>query len=186
MTTLANHTEVSITSPFPLEIGAEVEALTSDHCTVGLYLGRHLSAVLLATSDGKLVEVPEDTSLTVRSCADPAMLPLVRALAGEALQRRCDHDVHEAWKVRLVEVAHEEADNRDWCSDFDDLMDQLGLPRRVREYDLDVHFCGVLSLTVSAVSEDEASSRVDADMVTEYLRDLLESDSFVPDITSIV
>lgn len=185
MTTVANHTEVSIQSPLPLEIGAQIEALTPDGCTVGLYLGSHRSSMLLATADGELVEVPNGVSVTVRTAADPVTLMLVRALADEAIRRRDDRDSHEAWKARLVVVAHEEADNRDWCSDFDDLMDDLGLPRRVRDYDLEVRFCGVLSVTVSASCEDDASSQVDAELVAERLRELLDCDGFTPDITSI-
>lgn len=184
MTTVANHTEVSIESPLPLEVGAQIEVLTDAGCAVGVYLGRHLTSDLLVTPEGRVVEVRDRTAVTVRAAADPATLPLVRALAGEAVLRRSDRDDHEAWKARLVEVAHDEANARDWCSDFDDLLDRLDLPRRVRDYALDVHFCGVLSVTISATSEDEAADQVDADLVIAHLRGLLEYDGFVPDITS--
>lgn len=186
MTTVANHTEVSIESPLPLEVGAQIEVLTDAGCAVGVYLGRHVTSDLLVTPEGKVVEVRDRTAVTVRAVADPAILPLVRALAGEAVLRRSDRDDHEAWKARLVEVAHDEANARDWCSDFDDLLDRLDLPRRVRDYTLDVHFCGVLSVTISATSEDDAADQVDAALVVAYLRGLLEHDGFVPDITSVV
>ena len=64
---------------------------------------------------------------------------------------------HEAWRDRLVSEAHSEADDRQWCGEFDDFMDRVGLPRRSREYDLEVEVSATVRVTLTATSEEEAT-----------------------------
>ena len=52
---------------------------------------------------------------------------------------------------------HSEADDRQWCGEFDDFMDRVGLPRRSREYDLEVEVSATVRVTLTATSEEEAT-----------------------------
>ena len=54
---------------------------------------------------------------------------------------RTTHD-HRSFIDQLVSDAHTEAEERDWCADFDDWMAEHGLPRRtiVRQFYFDVEF----------------------------------------------
>ena len=42
-------------------------------------------------------------------------------------------------------------------SQFDDFMDRVGLPRRSREYDLEVEVSATVRVTLTATSEEEAT-----------------------------
>lgn len=188
MTAVINHTDsgVGIVAEMPLEVGCQVEAVQGDDCTAtGLYLGSRAASVVLLNAAGDLLEVPNAGQLRVIADAEPAMAPLVRALAREALMRRCDHAENEAWKARLVERAHEEADSRDWCSDFDDLLSELDLPRRSRDYELNVYFSGRVTVTVNDATEEGAAEQVDSDMVLSAVRDAMTWGGFEPEITDV-
>jgi hypothetical protein len=67
---------------------------------------------------------------------------------------------HERWKERLTARLHEEADNRDYCSEFDDVMEELGLPRRRRPIEVTVTVTVELSVTRDARDDDEAVADV--------------------------
>lgn len=67
------------------------------------------------------------------------------------------HTQRALWERRIQE-AHEWADARGHCSEYDDLMDHLGLPRRAREFTLDVTASVDVRVRVVAASEDEARS----------------------------
>lgn len=62
---------------------------------------------------------------------------------------------------RLVEAAHEAADSHSWCSEFDDIMESVGLPRRTKTYlfDITVH----TTASVPATSEEEARELLERD-----------------------
>ena len=80
----------------------------------------------------------------------------MEALLAEARAHRCTRREHAAWVDRLVVDAHEEADDRGWCTSFDDFMDRAGLPRRTRDYDLCVEVTATVRVTRSASSPREA------------------------------
>lgn len=79
------------------------------------------------------------------------------ALLTEARAHDCTRRDHEAWRDRLVSEAHSEADEREWCGEFDDFMDRVGLPRRSRDYDLEVEVSATVRVTLNATSESEAA-----------------------------
>lgn len=186
MTAVANDTEVSMTDSTPLlEIGVQVEAVTQVGCMRGVYLGRYEATVLLALADNRVHDVPEGSVLTVLADADPATMPLVWALRDEAVLRRRMRDDHQAWKDRLVELAHDEANKRGWCSEFDDLLGSLDLPGRVREFDFEVTFTSAVTVTVEGTNADDAGERIDAVTVIETLRSLLGYEDIDIDITTI-
>src|ERR1035437_346260 len=56
---------------------------------------------------------------------------------------------------RLADAAHAEADERKWCSEFDDFLEAQGLPRRSRDYQLQVEVTATVYL--SRRSEEHTS-----------------------------
>ena len=52
------------------------------------------------------------------------------ALLTEARAHHATRSDHEAWRDQIVAEAHGEADDREWCGEFDDFMARVGLPRK--------------------------------------------------------
>lgn len=67
---------------------------------------------------------------------------------------------------RLVQAAHDEADSRNLCDDFDDFMEAIGLPRRSRNYRVYLTVSIPVHVTVEARDAEDAESEVDHDDVT--------------------
>jgi hypothetical protein len=87
----------------------------------------------------------------------------LRADRGAALadSRRDEIAAFEDWKRILVEDAHQTATDRDWCGEFDDFMEDHGLPRREREWEVTVQATVTVTRTVTASSEDDAKSKAE-------------------------
>lgn len=86
---------------------------------------------------------------------------------------------HEEWKDRAQTTLHEAANEHDLCPIFDDVMEQIGLERRIREYDVEVEVSLTVILTaVTATSEKAAHEVVDRDndLVGQHLATLTASD----------
>lgn len=72
------------------------------------------------------------------------------------------HQRHDNDIATIGERLIEEADRRGWCSEFDEIVDELNgslfvdLPRRVRDFSVDVRVEVSLGVTVTATTEDEA------------------------------
>lgn len=78
---------------------------------------------------------------------------------------------HEAWRERLVECAHQEADDREWCPDFDDFMADMGLPRRTRDYDLKVTLPEMtLYFTREGTDAENAGKDITRDDILEAIK----------------
>lgn len=67
---------------------------------------------------------------------------------------------NEEWRNRLVEDLHREANDREFCSDFDDFMAEHDMPRRVQEYSVDVSVMLQVTMLVTADSENAAVEMV--------------------------
>lgn len=65
----------------------------------------------------------------------------------------------ERWKERATEKLHAEADAREYCSEFDDVMEELGLPRRDKDWDVTVTVHYRTTVTVSAINSRDARNR---------------------------
>ncbi len=76
---------------------------------------------------------------------------LVEAGAHERTKRE-----HKDRLERLVDAAHEEADERNWCFEFDDFLEAQGLPRRSHDYQLRVEVTATVYVSRDATSEDNA------------------------------
>jgi len=71
----------------------------------------------------------------------------------------------EEFKQRVSDVGEAAAEKHDWCSVYDDIMEELGLPGRLREFEVDVEVTYTTTVTVEARSMDDAESVVnDADI----------------------
>lgn len=165
------------------EPGAEVEVLGESGWRPGLYLNQYRNVVLLFDQLSGVVALPNATQIVVRNAppADPTQLLLVRALAAESVSHYGDNTDHEEWKQRLVSAAHAEADDRGWCEDFDNILEGLGLPRRIHEYRVRVSFSGSVYIDVTAGTEDDACEQVRPEDVRAALA--AEGwEGFVPDI----
>jgi hypothetical protein len=78
----------------------------------------------------------------------------------------------EVWKGRLSEAACERADEQSWCSDFEDFMEAWGLQGRVRDFDVEVHVSGRVSVRVQAPTSSIAEGRVSREDVQELVSGL--------------
>lgn len=81
----------------------------------------------------------------------------------------------EEWKHRVTERAHEEADRQGWCSEFDDFLEDIDLPRRSSDYDVFVDVTVRVCVTVNASTDDEAREAVDSDEVRRAVMENYEN-----------
>lgn len=99
-----------------------------------------------------------------RVSVKPAQVEARQVVTGKASEEaRSAHEAllatirgHEEWKTSLAAAAHDEANDHDWCGEFDDFMDRVGLPRRVHDFDLRVEVTATVYLTRSDESLDGA------------------------------
>lgn len=80
--------------------------------------------------------------------------------------------IHGERLERIVDAAHEYADDNDLCSRFDDFMREQGLRARVREYRVEVEARVRVTVRVSASSADAASDDVDDALIADALSEL--------------
>ena len=120
-------------------------------------IGEHFAALVLVGT--RLTEVVMPTNqadarrLVTGAAIDPAPM---QALLAEARAHRRTRRENAEWVDRLVSIAHEEADDRGWCTEFDDVCDRIGIPRRTRDYDLRVEVTATVLVSRSATNADEA------------------------------
>ncbi|WP_043650828.1 hypothetical protein [Cellulosimicrobium cellulans] len=76
---------------------------------------------------------------------------------------------HRQWIDTLTADAHEHADDQQWCEQFDDFMDEHGLARRARDYELRVQVTATVYLSRNAVSLDAAIDALDGDTLLAAL-----------------
>lgn len=108
--------------------------------------------VLCGTTVRRVAVVPGsvDARAVVQGRVADGELAALGALLGEARAHgRTRHEQDERL-ARLVEAAHEEADDRGWCGDFDDFMEAQGLPRRTRDHNLRIEVRATVYLTRSS------------------------------------
>jgi hypothetical protein len=101
--------------------------------------------------------------------ADGAVAGAVQALAGAYRMAEVRRLEEQRWRQRLTEAAHEEADERGWCSEFDDFMEQAGLERRSRNYACRVRVWATVTVCVEAGSAENAERQMDRATVLPYV-----------------
>lgn len=121
-------------------------------------------------SGGQVVEHELDASTlaaehVVSGHAEGAVADAVAAVAEAWSRYDAQQCAHEEWKQRLTDSAHAEAADREWCQDFDDFMENVGLDRRERTYVCHVTVAANVTLCVSASSPEEAQDSITRDLV---------------------
>lgn len=145
--------------------GALVDVDTPAGLVRGLWLAGDDGWVVLVDDAGVVSKVQGSAVVVALEPLGGVVGRLAGACAAMFASRVEMEREHCRWVDRLVEVAHAAADQRDWCSDFDDLMESMGLPRRRREYEVEVGFSGSVRVDVLAGSSDEAEDSVDESQV---------------------
>lgn len=72
------------------------------------------------------------------------------------------------------ENAQRIADYADYCDVFDRMAEELGGPRRMRDYGVDVEVRFTVRVNVSATDENDALQRVETEEVVESVREYLD------------
>ena len=181
----------------PPEVGDRVRVVTTDGAALdGYWLGQTelpagegpvIEATVFTTQGAietrraSITTLLDESSCRVEGEPNPETVRLLvgqLAYVGEAA-RKAD----ERFQARIdsiVEEAHQEARDRDWCSEFDDFMERMGLPRRMHEYELRVQVPATVWVTVEAESLEDAKNQVDSEMVWDRLQrsdlDMSEAD----------
>lgn len=163
------------------------ESVTVDDET-GLWLGLipgsgsdgQVTVWLLCGSVVREVRRPAAAWHAAQCVTGPAQADVGAALSALALATQRAHTLNESmvqqrearqrWCDALVADLHEEAERRDFCSDFDDWMDDHGLPGRTLEWSVPVDVTARVMVTVSASNAESACEAVDTDMVRDALR----------------
>ena len=79
---------------------------------------------------------------------------------------------HAQWIDRITRTLHEEADNRDYCSEFDDVMESMGLARRTKPYQV------TISVTVELVWDGQARDSDHAEELASEWADVRDGQRF--------
>ena len=72
-----------------------------------------------------------------------------------AHQREAEQELVN-FKRRCTERMHREADRRQWCSEYDDIMEEMGLERRSRSWDVEFEIVCRVSRQILARDGDTA------------------------------
>ena len=138
----------------------------------------HLRAYVLVGAEIRTVRVEQqkiDARHSVQGTASQpeivAMTALLRSIRNHEQTRR----EHQEKLDSLVRAAHQEADDRDWCDEFDDIIERHGLPRRVREFPLRLEVTAVVYLTASGPTYEDALESISDRQVW----DAMEEDDIV-------
>lgn len=106
----------------------------------------------------------------------PAWAPALAGAFWAAQRARADAQAvrsqlreHEARLERIVDAAHEYANDNDLCSRFDDFMVENGLRPRARDWDCVVDATVRIRIPVSSHSSDSAASAVTDEMVVDAI-----------------
>jgi hypothetical protein len=81
----------------------------------------------------------------------------------------------EAWKAELIRDAHEHADRHNMCNEFDQFMEEHGLPTRTRDYSAEVTVTVTVTVNCSGRDDESAEQSIDRYDVRDALNDLYRS-----------
>lgn len=163
--------------PLPV-LGEHVRTTTG---TVGYWIGRIddepvpagivrallLSDELSRTYDIAVTDI--DARTVVDGRASEGERAALGALLGEHLAHRSTIRRHRQWIDALTDDAHVHADDNSLCERFDDFMEEHGLARRARDYDLRVQVTATVYLTRNAASLDAAIDTLDGETLLAAL-----------------
>ncbi|MFJ4233925.1 hypothetical protein [Cellulosimicrobium cellulans] len=149
--------------------------------TVGYWIGTlddeqvpagTVRALLLSDNLSQTFDIAT-SSLDARAVVDGRASEGERTALGAVLAAHMAHRStirrHRQWIDTLTDDAHLHADDQQWCDQFDDFMEEHGLARRARDYDLRVQVTATLYLTRSAASLDAAIDTLDGETLLAAL-----------------
>lgn len=129
-----------------------------------------------------------DARYSVTGSPEESQGDLLRALAAqsqhvrrEQRQREAQVRAHQSTIDTLVSDAHDYADRNSLCEQFDEFMEEHGLPGRTRDFCVRVEVTATLYLARSACSVDEAVDEICRSDVAEALdrdRSSIEFEAF--------
>lgn len=164
------------TWPMRGTISSDTRNLLADRARYGHTVTVHSDAGGTWAIGAEHVIVTDTPTDWTQEAANKDELAKVKQELAEARQQI---DFHERWKESLEKAAHQEAQDRNWCSDFDDFMETVGLSRRFHKW------AAIALVTVRvAVTTDKHETEDDAAAdVERQAREELERADF--DIVSI-
>lgn len=135
-------------------------ALYNIHGRVYIALSNNRELVPLVGDRSSPITPSADTLVT--HIADPKtdewVMRMVQALTNtntDYLNEQRSLSALQRYHELLGEALLEKAEEKDWCSEYDEFADEWGLPRRTRSYEVSVQF------TVMARDSDEAEEIVE-------------------------
>lgn len=82
------------------------------------------------------------------------------AVTAERVRADRAENALQYFKDRVVEVGNNYAETNDWCSTYDEIMEELGLPGRTRSFDVYVRVTASYLVTVDATNYEGAQDTV--------------------------
>ena len=141
----------------------------------------HYGRVMLATSDKVMVAVSDESMEPVAPTTETALIADVgtgdwlnrltgvhRRVMTEAANIRRSYSRLTKHLEDLGQALLQEAEDRDWCSEYDEFAEKWDLPQRRRNYEV------TMTVTVSATSVDEASEFVEGALSINMYTDEVE------------
>lgn len=110
-----------------------------------------------------------DARKIVTGPPEPGMRAAMTAILNERRVQQAAAAERAAWIERLTDEAHEYANRNDLCERFDEFMEEHGMRRRTRDYDLRVEVTATLYITRNAQSVDDAINDLDREDVWDHL-----------------
>lgn len=93
---------------------------------------------------------------------------------------------HEAFRTQVRDVAIRVADEQDWCvNGLNEVLDELDLPKRTREYEVQVEVKQTITVTVEAVDEEEAQEKVEEMDADDLVREHADNWDWEKDVESV-
>ncbi|MBE5477991.1 hypothetical protein E3G68_005345 [Mycobacteroides abscessus] len=142
--------------------GPDVVSVGERRCAVVEPSGSVVCAGLVSTV--LVAEAPETIAELAPAWAEAVATATWRAQRAE---QRLEGEL-VAWE-RRIEAAHDAADARGHCREFDDIMEEIGLPGRRRDFDVEVVAEVLVSVRVEARTADEARGEVSEAMVADAI-----------------
>lgn len=160
-------------------LGERVSLATPAGAVVGWWLshdelpdGAVRASVLTATGVQQVQVAARVADIRLASHSEqcpPDLRVALEAVVTTAASAQLAERMHQRRIDDLVMAAHEEATEQGWCSQFDDFMENQGLPRRDRDYEVTVEVPVTVTVTVTAKSSEDAEEMVGIEDVWQAL-----------------
>lgn len=136
-----------------------------------------MTSAIIACGPVSEVKVLDRTTAPMDDMAVPEWASALAGLAWKAWRAEAACDAarvalskHQDRLEDIVDAAHDFANEKSLCTDFDDFMEEQGLRSRTHEYDCEVDVKVRLVVKVTARTAESAEDDVDSEMVKDALR----------------